>query len=346
MIPYPENEQAKSAAINELMEKWGAKIGPERFESDGFYPHYFSQHPRVLFIGREGYYMKGRNYIEVFHRVYSNSHFDEGADVSTDAFHRKILRFAYCFKHNFPEWKDVPYPRDMKEKFTPDGISFAFMNLSKISGDEYRTTNWNEVRESIDLSGDFNKQEIALLEPDIIVTMNFMDIDWARKSLFDACELVDNCDRDISVYRAEVNGRKVWVFDTWHFSAHYKREYEEFYVPLRHAYHKYVTGDLYWDGKNATHATQHEVPDKYAFISEIAEKLAQQNKTMPAAELAAMLNQKGFKTMQGEPYVVGGRGIYCVISYAYFFFERIHEDEKAAHIANAFTKADGKLAWE
>ena len=107
-----------------------------------------------------------------------------------------------------------------------------------------------------------------------------------------------------------------------------------------------MTGDLYWDGKNATHATQHEVPDKYAFISEIAEKLAQQNKTMPAAELAAMLNQKGFKTMQGDPYVVGGRGIYCVISYAYFFFERIHEDEKAAHIANAFTKADGKLAWE
>lgn len=345
MITYPENEQAKLAAVNELMKKFEQKIGSERFVSDGFYPGYFSQQHKVLFIGREGYILNGNNYIEDSYQAYIRNSFEDGKPVSKNLFHKRLLQYAYCFRHVFPPLEEVPTSADMEGKFIPEGMSFAFMNLSKVGGEAYRVTNWDELEKAVGRIGDLNKEEISLLEPEVIVTMHFMGLDWASQSLFDSCVL-KHAERDIRVYRAILNRREIWVFDTWHFASLFKNERMDFYNQLGHAYRQRVIGSDAPDGDIIIREPEYQNTPKRSFITQLAEELWKKQKTITLEELAIQLDKNGFTTNTGKSYTRCVEAVRLLIVGAYTYNECVREDEKAAHIAYAFTRSDGRFAWE
>ncbi len=71
-LSYPESERPKLELLAELFRDWHdhfAKAGSalsklaDKMVFDGFYPFYFSQPKRVLFIGWEAREIAGYNYI-------------------------------------------------------------------------------------------------------------------------------------------------------------------------------------------------------------------------------------------------------------------------------------------
>ena len=154
---------------------------------DGFYPYYFSRKVKILFIAREAYSMAKKDYISTIYKAYSENTFNSWS-LNQYPFHRRQFYLAYGILHaahnkgQWPSWNDVPYATDLvdKGKFaTDDGISWAFMNLSKLSNE---TGNWQLDRSQYDsfLSNEQNRKmirkEIELLRPDLIIGSNVYEL--------------------------------------------------------------------------------------------------------------------------------------------------------------------------
>ena len=171
--------------------KWPAH---EYFNMDGFYPYYTHQKKKILFVGREACYLAGKNYIEEVYRDLVNNNF-HGWTVNQYPFHRRQFYMAYGILKalaeggRFPEWEDVPWASDMaagtgegKEKrvfAVENGISWAFMNLSKISNQtgDYRTDSARYLPFVTDKGNrKFIREEIQILAPDVIIGANVYEL--------------------------------------------------------------------------------------------------------------------------------------------------------------------------
>ena len=356
IVEYPSNEQDLLEKINALQDQWRQSLKSEQDQNDfcydGFYPFYTQQKVKVLFIGQESYGMGGCNYIEAFHQVMQRGYFNDGTSTNKSSFHRRIFYIAYGILKDFPAWQDVPYPTGYKDKvFTNDGISFAFMNISKISPDcYYRHTDWTDVMRSVREGASYIKKEVELLAPDILITMSFIGNQEIRQALFDGCEPIDTSNPNVHVYRAR-NGKKTFlVLDTWHFSA-LKKEFNCYYKPIRDIVKKYYYGEggelnelEELTPQQDKQAPNYYINPRHKFISEIAEKCAADGSTMYIKELARLLNENNFRTGYNAEYA-GGRGTYRLVQSAYWCYERMEEHEKARHIADVFVNANGKNVW-
>ena len=61
---YPEKERGYARILDELARKIYCTLKPEQqalFNMDGFYPHYYAQHLKILFVGREACWMSKKN---------------------------------------------------------------------------------------------------------------------------------------------------------------------------------------------------------------------------------------------------------------------------------------------
>lgn len=241
---FPLNERELKSKLDTLQKCWDANItsaqDSDDFCSDGFFPYYTYQSQKILFIGQESYDLGGRNYIKVFYDVFRKGHMENNASINQSKFHRRAFYIAYGILHHFPTWKDVPYPdAHCDDIFTEKGISFAFMNISKISPYcGYRHTNWDDVMRSVSEGANYIREEVKLLAPDIVITMALMNNEKIRSALFDTFEAVDCTDPDVHVYQATNSDKKMLVFDAWHFSA-VKKELDCYYQPIEQAYRKY-----------------------------------------------------------------------------------------------------------
>ena len=255
---YPECEQSLLADIRQLMAEWKAamgdwwrnewalrgkdSLGDIPFTSDGFYPYYTQQPIKVLFVGREGIGLADCDYIEVLHQAYKQGRV-ETKSLNRHCFHRRILYMLYGIQNGFPAWEDVP-PADViaRDFATAGGLSCAFLNISKISNErETYQTDWEVLKASLVPGTPFLQREIELLNPDLIISANVSPIEV--KAFRTPPELLSKHPEDLlDIHHCELNGRSIYWFNTFHFSAFARgrgnsglNDYQSFYLPVKEA---------------------------------------------------------------------------------------------------------------
>lgn len=80
--------------------------------------------------------MAGEDYIEIIYGSYVNGENIGGRTLAQAFFHRRMFCMAYALAHGLCEFEGIPGVYEISETFAaPGGLSFAFMNISKISND-------------------------------------------------------------------------------------------------------------------------------------------------------------------------------------------------------------------
>jgi len=240
-IDYPDNEKPKLASLENLFREWhqhftstGLALEKHRADDmvfDGFYPHYFSQKKRILFIGREARGISGDNYIDVLYPVYRGE--KKQWSLNASKFHSRMFYIAYGILNGMPEWKDIPYATKIGDTFgTASGLSFAFMNISKLSNDSERwQSDWGVINAAHSLSTQgrsYNLEEVAILEPDIVITMGLKEkiVSLGKLTPIHASDLA-------RFFWLDSGGHRSLLIDTkFHFSAFTKNDVSDFYTPI------------------------------------------------------------------------------------------------------------------
>lgn len=251
-LAYPEAEAPKLEALRLLFQDWmqasiqAAPAMKELIEGmvfDGFYPHYFSRRPRILFIGREAREIEGFNYLDLLHAAYRTGKKIGSQHLNQNLFHRRMLYTAHGLQNGLPEWKDIPDASVIGNTFaTPDGVSFAFMNLSKFSNEsEFWPSNWRMIQDAVRLATQQRKfiaEEIAILQPDLVISMN---LEGHFSSLGEEVTPLAATSRDVSTWRLTSQGHSSLLLDSFHFSAPGKRDLEHFYLPILDAVRRHLS---------------------------------------------------------------------------------------------------------
>jgi len=245
--PYPDSEKPKLALLENLFSEWFLyfannnsvlkKHVADDLVADGFYPHYFHQKRRILFVGREARDISGFNYIDVLYPAYRETKRIGSQPLNINKFHSRMLYIAYGVMNGMPEWKDIPYASEIGDTFGgANGLSFAFMNLSKLSNDGDRwQADWDVINAAHELSTrsrNFNQEQLAILEPHIVITMNLGD----RIASLGQLTPIHSSDLARSFW-LDSGGHRSLLIDTWHFSAPYKDDIKDYYEPICHAIH-------------------------------------------------------------------------------------------------------------
>lgn len=144
------------------------------FYSDGFYPGYFSAGKKILFIGREPRYAAGIN------RVENDLEWFKDHSPTSYGYWRRILYLAYGIKRNgCDEFNSIPYANYIwNEMANSKDFNFAIMNISKYSNESYSggVANCKLINRFLQDSEldkrNFIREEISILDPDIIITAN------------------------------------------------------------------------------------------------------------------------------------------------------------------------------
>ncbi len=241
-IPYPANEEAKLVLLESLFLKWHQhfadnaaalkKHSADDMVVDGFYPYYFSQKKRILFIGREARDISGYNYIDCLYRAYRDDKRVGKQSLNASKFHYRMLYIAYGILNGMPEWQKIPCATEIVNGFAiAEGFSFAFMNLCKLSNDSDDWT-WDrgvsDVAHGLSAQGrNFTQEEIAILEPDIVITMNLQGM----VATFGQLTPIHATPQARS-YWLDVGGHRALLIDTYHFSAWKKGDIADYYVPI------------------------------------------------------------------------------------------------------------------
>jgi hypothetical protein len=235
---FPTSERGKRKALHSLMNDWVHKVskceikyrgkgkkysGIDCFSSDGFFPNYYNQDIKVLFIGREARkFDQEQDFIERFVREFKTENFNE------KIFWRRVLKVIYgisnCGKIQF---KDVISATEISRKISvSNNLSFAIMNFSKFYNEsidaekaDYKLINKFIEESELDKRNYFF-EELELLNPDIIITANL----WNGKIKDEYLNTCFNSPKKISkgkkidIFEMKLNNKDVTMIDTFHFS--------------------------------------------------------------------------------------------------------------------------------
>jgi hypothetical protein len=240
-IDYPASERLALKRLEGLFRDWhqhfadcGSELGrlADHMVVDGFYPHYFSQKKRILFIGWESVGIPGDHYIDILYDRYRHKRNVGDRHINVCKFHRLLMYITHGVLNRMCGWPDIPYASEICDSFgDAHGISFAFMNLSKFSNDV-----WQADHAVIDAvcalstqTRNFIEREVAILEPDIVIAMCM--------NRRDDLESIGQSSR----IHASENAQSFWLVsaghqsllvNTWHFSAWRKGDLRCFYDPI------------------------------------------------------------------------------------------------------------------
>ncbi|MDR0552004.1 MAG: hypothetical protein LBG72_08330 [Spirochaetaceae bacterium] len=260
MMPvFPPSEQGKRRQIERLMADWKREVAPARvlyrydgkyysgaeyFCADGFYPYYFSQKKRILFIAREAVELSGKDFIL---ELLPHYHANEVGGKSVDAYplHSRLMYLAYGILHDgMIPYNKIPYASEIAATFgTADGISFAFMELSKYSNDNEDASSHCDVelmssflRDSHLEKRNFIREELEILEPDIILAMNLSECGLSTALLELALGQFTEIDwrsytPNATVSAITINGKQTPFIELYHFASR-KSTQTAFYDPV------------------------------------------------------------------------------------------------------------------
>ena len=243
---FSEEEMTINTKLNSLFNQWSKALAQTwdgynelYFVTDGLFPAYSRQHPKILFVGRETLDIMGQSYIDIFLPAIRNK-WVGGKHLERHPFFRRMLKITYGLTHNCLAWKDIPSAKVIADTFaTPNGVSFAFMNLSKLSHEYADNPSWQAdwsninrfVEKTLECRQNYFQQEIEILDPDIIVTMNLEPF----LSAFGDISLQESIP-SANIYTLHLQSRCIPVFDCWHFACFNKPDNEGFYLPICEAY--------------------------------------------------------------------------------------------------------------
>ena len=241
-IFYPESERELCSRLKELQDEWRTVCGYNcsEFVYDGFYPFYTQQKVKILFIGRENRDLDGEcgSYISQLFDAYKKNSIG-GKSINTYKTHSLQFYITYGLNNNLVDWSKIPSANELIDDFaTEKGISWAYMNLSKLSNTSKHSQVAdfdliNSFCEATQKSGrNFWAEEINMLNPDLIIGMNL-------GSYYDnlgVSELGDLFGESAVRLRKIKIGMKMYpLLDTYHFSA-MKSPQKDFYDPIVEAF--------------------------------------------------------------------------------------------------------------
>ena len=245
---YTEREQEMNRRLNELFEEWYAcvkagaegpfkgRFDPAWFVTDGFYPRYTEQKPKILFIGREAHGIGGGSYIDVLHKCYRTNYIGE-RHINKYQFHYRQFYIAYGLTNHYPSFEALPQASELTPNFaTPGGLSFAFMNFSKLSNETANPTRLNRpivesFLECSRASGEnFFNREIAIIEPDLIIAARLFP-EWLDSGCLGELKKMPPVNEYVNCYLLKVKDQEIPLLNPFHFSA-IKKDKEHFYDPI------------------------------------------------------------------------------------------------------------------
>ena len=209
------------------------------FNSDGFFPGYFSAKQRVLFIGRESRYSSGSD------RITSDLDSFSELDANSSSYWRRILYLTYGIKRGGKvKFADLPSAQEiLSEMRKSNNYGFAIMNISKYSNDrdDGAVADYSLIDRFLEDSEldkrNFVQEEIALLEPHVIITANLWNEGGIREDLLNLAFPEDKFSdmRAVSdkacFYHFRLGRRTVKLIDLYHFSSR-KSDEDYFYKPV------------------------------------------------------------------------------------------------------------------
>ncbi len=232
---YPDLEKKQLAELETLFGAWYQHFTDNNSELekhdddadgmvfDGFYPYYFSQKKRILFVGWETWDMLGSNYIEgLYHAYHSNPKRIGNRNLDLHKFTYRLLCIAYGILNGLPPWEDIPNASKFADTVgEANGLSFAYMNISKMSnqsGSSRANQSLIETAYALSTEGrNFIREQVAILNPEIVITMNLSD---ARvDSLGDKCEFLHESGKARSFRLKNGDHSSLLIDPNWHFSA-------------------------------------------------------------------------------------------------------------------------------
>ena len=255
---YPKKEISKLNEINKLLKQWEKEVSNAKvpfrdegrkkydgnllFSWDGFFPYYFGQKPKVLFVGREDreWWYTVKEWMDIFKK----------ADLSNQGFFVPLLQILYGINNNFTiDYINAPDRNEIAETIgTEKGLSFAILELSKYgnknedSGKHYDKELMKRFFKDSNLDKfNYFEKELSILDPDIIVTMNIWELpnikNYINKYIFPENEIIHSM-KYIDLHKVKINNRNVPLLDTYHFSAPGKNNQDNqvekyFYNPVK-----------------------------------------------------------------------------------------------------------------
>ncbi len=241
-LSFPPSEELKLARLESLFCEWHTqfvnnsselmKHEPEDMVFDGFHPHYFRQEKKVLFIGWESRRLCGFHYIDELSAAYRKGGKDIGGrHLNADRFHSRMLRITHGIMHGLPEWESIPSASEIGDTVGLEGgLSFATMNISKLSNKSNNPKAdgcvMNVAHALSTRDRNFIQEELAILEPDIVITMNldeYMD-SLGERTLIEIHKQAES-------YMLDCCGHRSLLINTWHFAARNKSDLA-YYEPI------------------------------------------------------------------------------------------------------------------
>lgn len=242
---FSPEEENLNRELNALFAQWCDHLGQsgfwdhhdiDHFVTDGIFPGYLAQRLKILFIGKENLFIAGQNFIDVFYPAIHGKIIG-GNSINRHTFFRRMLRVAYGLIHDCPDWNDIPSASEIADVFgRGGGISFAFMNLAKVSH-EYGGKPGGEadvpavmdfVKRSSAFGKNFFQQEMEIIRPDGIITM---DLEEYLCAMGDVAR-IGSASEGVDIWRTNLRGRDIPLINLRHFANFTKSEAKGFYGPL------------------------------------------------------------------------------------------------------------------
>lgn len=249
---YPPEERPSRLRLSALLEDWKRETakstvvwradgkpypGDSYFAADGFLPYYYRWNPKVLFIARETRYIARQDNIEIILKKCRENPGGIGGEILL----RRMLLIAYGIRHGGTVPFEAIDPRQLCALAgTDSGFSFAFMEISKYSNenDDGANADTELMRSFFEHSNlqnrNFIREELSLLDPDLVITMNLWDGKIAAEYLelaLGKAPFIDMPHPSAARRSLMINGRTRPLIDLYHFSAR-KSDGEDFYKPV------------------------------------------------------------------------------------------------------------------
>jgi hypothetical protein len=216
-----------------------------------FFPGYYKQKNKVLFIGREARWITSvkftcGDYIATFLDWLENNN-----DHNQKGFTRRLLYIVQLIKSNGQiKFEELLTANDYAKKMVETGdYGFAVMNISKYSNDAKDGANADKelIKQSLEDTDlrkrNYFQKQLELLEPDIVITANLWDGKISKQYL-DLCfgnltriATISGREHDrrsrADLYIMTIKQKTVKVVDVYHFASRKQPEKDYYYTPIK-----------------------------------------------------------------------------------------------------------------
>jgi hypothetical protein len=227
-----------------LMQDWEKTVSSEKekapFMYDGFLPGYYETSPKALFIGRESRNQEeSRDYV-----ANTIEFFKQGTIVNSAPYWKRILCMYHIIRNNGIIDETITADRIAQEMIEKNNYGFAVMNISKYLNDSENS----EIHDPVLMNNffedsklgqrNFLEEEIALLDPDLILTANLWGCGISEnlekhlgKLTFLNEKVTVQSDWAAALNSIEIKNKTVKLIDFYHFSSR-KGDMDYYYKPL------------------------------------------------------------------------------------------------------------------